>query len=986
MLKYYTFCLAILFALSDGQSQTSEQPNILLIMTDDLNYLGMGSLVDSTVKAPNIDTLLSESYVFTNAHANAAGCGPSRASMFSGVLPQTSGHTGYKMSQNSWVDNPMLGASTSVFEHFLNNGYNVYASGKLYHSYRYREEDFTFYKDDLAQGPYAVNNQIHSDLPESFSQYDLSFAQLENIPSYNGVEGWQNKFGTPFFFEDDENRDLMADEITVEYCTNLLDSLSAIDSDEPFFLSAGFFNPHQPFHVPAKYWDLYDSTDFDLDFLRPDTALPILTTATNRFGSSSNEAYDLMRAESPADDPDFYFRRYVHAYYASVSFIDDQIGALLTALENSDYSDNTIIVFTSDHGFHLGSKGLVEKSTMWNDATAVPFAIRIPTREHELFDKPVSLVDLYPTLIDYANLEPPSSHALDGKSVKGIISGQESNTAIISGVSIESLQVGELSEVEHSHHAYLKGRFKYLHYSSGEDELYDIKLDFRETNDLSENPDYQILRNSMYKELRERIGFIRPPTQSYVSLYYGDFTQDLNGWRPSEVSDEFMISEGNEQIASRHLKINGNTTTAIFNDNITFRQEGSHRLDFMAYAETTSEEEEEPVRVRIVADSEIILDEIIQIGGSVSQVSLPFDMFEPFPAFGKTRLFIQSQSSMTVHLDDIKILNQDISQEALFPCLFAENMQTGVPIGQLQPRFFSLPSDQSAVSCVNSTGSSPQLWQKFVPNGETGVVAAQILAYNPVIEVFSDCSLDLNLVSCVDDQVNEREFNIMYDLVPGQEYYARITSKRNLPIFATQSPGIKSIFFNFIPAVLAGSNLQVKSENSDLHITHSSFSEEENYEITFLFEDNFSGEKFHFNISPDEIPRLKMSHFNLPIGTAYKVSLGYRLPEFELSIPYGPAKTIYYVEGSLTDSDFSIYPNPLQMGKDPIGLKFTNKEDGMGKIIILDLLGKMVYQKSATIESSQVSVPSNFGLSQGTYVILFEENGIRSTPELLFMH
>ncbi|MGB6036470.1 MAG: sulfatase-like hydrolase/transferase, partial [Cryomorphaceae bacterium] len=429
-------------------SQSADKPNILLIICDDLNQIGLGTMIDPTVHSPNIDSLVAQSHVFTNAHANVAGCGPSRASMFSGVLPQTSGHSGYQMNQNSWLDNPVLSQTTSVFKNFLDNGYAVYGGGKVYHGFRLREEDFTSYYYEPVQGPFASNKQSHSDMPPSFEQYGLSFARLENVPSYPEYTGWQNRDVTPFFYESDENRDLMADELPVEWCRDILESYVADSSDMPFFLSAGIYNPHEPFHVPGKYWDYYDSTAFNFEFLQPDTAIPVLTAETNRYNSQSNEAYDLMEEESPTNDPKHYLRQFIHGYYASVSFVDEQIGSILQILDDTGLAENTIVIFTSDHGFHLGSKNLVAKSTMWNDASAVPFVIRMPGEEPIIIEEPISLIDLYPTLLEFADIPEPDSYSLDGKAIQEIITGQESGSAILFGLSREKLDLNEPSKVE----------------------------------------------------------------------------------------------------------------------------------------------------------------------------------------------------------------------------------------------------------------------------------------------------------------------------------------------------------------------------------------------------------------------------------------------------------------------------------------------------------------------------------------------------------
>jgi arylsulfatase A-like enzyme len=940
-------------------------------------------MIDTTLHTPNIDSLVGQSIVFTNAHANAAGCGPSRASMFSGVLPQTSGHTGYRMSDNSWVDNPILATTSSVFKQFLDNGYGVYASGKIYHSFRHREEDFIDYNSEPKPGPFASNNRNHSDLPESFQEFDLSFSPLENVPSYPEYTGWQNPNGEPFFFESDENRDLLGDEMTVEYCRNFLDAYPSDSLGSPFFLSAGLYNPHQPFHAPEKYWDLYDPLSFDLEKHMPDSAIPSLTAVTNRYNAHSNQAFDIMNDESPNDDPDHYLRQYIHGYYASVSFVDDQIGLLLAGLEENGLTENTIVILTSDHGFHLGSKGLVEKSTLWNDATAVPLIIKIPGQAQQFISEPVSLVDLYPTLLEYGNVPAPESHNLDGKPLQNIISGSATGSAIIVGAARETLVVGELSEVEHNHHAYLQGSYKYIAYSSGEDELYKTSIDFRETKDLSQVPRFQNVRNLMYKKLREKIGYIRPPMPSYECLYYGDFSQDLNGWGPSETSDDFWIATNDSIFDSEHLVISGNASGPITNRNITFKSSGEHELILQGYAEEAGQY----ATVRVRSEQVTYLDTSFILNQELTTIVASFYVDEPLPEYNHLTLLVRSNSAFDIHIDNLYVQNELERQKSVLPCFEAIPMQVDASFSELEVRSLVVAQDQKLVGCAPATGSTPQQWQKFSPDGSTGIIGARINQYDPIIEIFDECSSSKEPMYCLNEKTNSLETKYLSGLNPDTDYFVRITSAKDLPANTLIGPLVKSLFINAKPAELNQVGLDVLDQTSSLTILDQVVFNYPVSEMTFRFEDVFSGELYVVDLDFEQNLNFPLALFpELEYGILYRVMVQYRSEIIDVEIPFGPEKSFLYQPSASLTAEFVAFPNPTETNLSTLSLQFSDLQSGEGVVSIFDLAGRKVFSQSSSIQSHRLTLSGLPRLSQGTYVVSFEGVNRTSNQELLFVH
>ncbi|HKK37921.1 MAG TPA: sulfatase-like hydrolase/transferase, partial [Cryomorphaceae bacterium] len=296
---YVVFFLILSVNMS---SQTSNHPNVLLIFCDDLNISGLGSLIDPNIITPTIDSLVNQSAVFTNAHANSTLCGPSRASVFTGVLPSTSGHYGRNMSIEKWYENPYLSTASTIFSHLKNNNYKVYGAGKIFHKKRNKEEDFDDLYLEPFQGPYPYNNLTHSDLPEELSPINISFSPLENVPSYPEGEGWFAN-GLPYFYESEENRDPTGDELSLLYADSIFQAHTTNLSEDPFFLTLGLYKPHLPFHVPQKYFDMYPLEGIELSEYELDSTDFAVAAFINRINARSNQQIETLIELSPEDDP-----------------------------------------------------------------------------------------------------------------------------------------------------------------------------------------------------------------------------------------------------------------------------------------------------------------------------------------------------------------------------------------------------------------------------------------------------------------------------------------------------------------------------------------------------------------------------------------------------------------------------------------------------------------------------------------------------------
>jgi len=540
------------YTKGNNSNQNQNKPNLLFIVTDDLNdWVGeLGG--HPQAHTPNIDELMKRGVSFTNAYSNNPICAPSRASFLTGLYPHTSGYFGYKQNQagNQFRNFDKLKNAQTMMEHFYDNGYNVYGTGKVFHS-RSSKRGVWKGHDDREHfgildtfGPVAwdgshkrgnmdyemglAHPQMLRDKNESLS-YSKSFASLANIPEYPsdpdknipGYKGWVC-FGEPFKYENEQNRDKMPDELNVEYAREILNA----EHERPFFLTVGFNRPHTPLHAPDKYFKKFSLDEIKMPKIKEDDLSDVagpLGKPTKLWNNSGRKHYKFL-TEHP--EPDM-LKKWVRAYLANVAFIDDQIGKLLDTLRDSEHNNNTIVILTSDHGYHLGEKEWVFKSTPWEESARIPLVIDTPDLENRGAEvsHPVSLIDLYPTMIDLCDLpENPNAKAenpayegyrnqipLDGYSLAPFLSNPNRNdwegpdVALTSVASDTKLEPGEPGDPEDQFYTVRSERYRYILCPNGEEELYDHKNDPYEWNNLANDTNYSGIKRKLNRKLKSLV-------------------------------------------------------------------------------------------------------------------------------------------------------------------------------------------------------------------------------------------------------------------------------------------------------------------------------------------------------------------------------------------------------------------------------------------------------------------------------------------------
>ncbi len=512
-------------------------PNVLLIMVDDLNDAVAGLGGHPQAKTPNIDRLMAMGVTFTNAHSNAPLCAPSRASMTTGLYPHSSGYFG-GLAYN-FRKNPVLKDAKTFIEHFRDHNYQVYGTGKIQHhgspdtaiwmnkngEYGYGiASSFGPYPWDGKDPTVTGHNVPHPGLPVALmegsqpSNYaDVTITPLSNVPEYKedpakgipGYKGWR-LFKKPFRYIDEENRDLMPDELYANWAVEKLSE----DHKKPFLLCVGFVRPHVPHVAPQKYFDMFPLDSVKLaDILPGDTADCAKTLVRDfNYGNGSLDGIENYIQLNKIEDG---LKKWTQAYLACVAFVDDQIGKVLDQLERSAYSENTIIVLASDHGYHMGQKNWVYKHSLWEESTRIPFVWAGPgIARGAKVGQPTSLIDIYPTLIDLCDLpENPNEFTnqmeLDGFSlrpflkdpVNGSWEGPDFALTYVSSKTGMVQGAGMTSRPQDHHGAIRTDQYRYILCSNGEEELYDHQNDPNEWQNLSNDPLFYEVKQKLKAKL-----------------------------------------------------------------------------------------------------------------------------------------------------------------------------------------------------------------------------------------------------------------------------------------------------------------------------------------------------------------------------------------------------------------------------------------------------------------------------------------------------
>ena len=426
------------------KNKSKGKPNVLFITVDDLNdWVGcLGGNPDA--QTPNLDRLAKQSVLFNNAHCQVALCYASRVSFMTSMYASKTGVYG-NSSKNA---TPAYANAKHMPVWFGEHGYRTMCMGKIYHN----DHGKKAFWDEIGPkterwGPQPPEGRQFAKRFGKDAKDSLAWAALDievgGMPDEKIAAWGKEKL----------NRDY---------------------DDQPFFLALGFYKPHVPMTAPKRYFDQFDRASLTLpEVLEND--LDDVPEIGRRWVLDRQKiiAEEAVKQYSPT-----YRRELVHAYHACVALVDDCVGQVLAELDKSPYADNTIVVLCSDHGWHLGEKHHWRKWMPWEESTRSLLIVRAPKAlgNGNVSDRTVGLIDIFPTLADLCDLEPPSD--LQGESFQRLLANPEG-----------SWKRPALTTTTEGNHSIRSDRWRYIRYKDGSEELYDHENDPNEWHNLANAPD-----------------------------------------------------------------------------------------------------------------------------------------------------------------------------------------------------------------------------------------------------------------------------------------------------------------------------------------------------------------------------------------------------------------------------------------------------------------------------------------------------------------
>lgn len=465
-------------ALGSSNAAEAKRKNVLFIVSDDLNNR-LSCYGDPQVQSPNVDRLAKRGTLFEQAYCTYPLCGPSRNSFLTGLYPNSTGIFG-----NGQIFRQTIPDQESLPQLFRKHGYLSARVGKLYH--------------------YSVPKSIGTDGHDDPASWEIQMNPAgvdRTVEEPNIFSLTPGQFGGSLSWYSSPNKDsLHTDGLNAADAQWILERC-ATQPDRPFFLALGFFRPHTPYVSPNKYFEKY-----------PPTAVPIVKGVNEDLADIPAPALESKKKEQENLSEELQ-RKAIQAYYASISFMDAQLGLVLDTLDRLGLSKDTIIVFTSDHGYHLGEHGLWQKLSLFEESTRVPLLVIAPgMKEGARAKSPVSHVDLLPTLTELCGLPSPSYAQgqslvpfLKDSSVKGrgwalsqVVRGSKGNAKAGGG--------------QFNGYSLRTERWRYTEWDGGKKgrELYDHRNDPHELTNLADKEESQETVKQLSTELKAAVASSLP--------------------------------------------------------------------------------------------------------------------------------------------------------------------------------------------------------------------------------------------------------------------------------------------------------------------------------------------------------------------------------------------------------------------------------------------------------------------------------------------
>ena len=497
----YLFLSLLSFSV---QSQNSHYPNILFISVDDLKPT-IGSFGDSLAQTPHLDKISENGAVFLNNHSQQAICGPSRASLLTGKRPDYTLVRDLKTKMREMVPNIV-----TIPQYFKDQGYHTVGIGKIFDP---RCVDKLRDEPSWSE-PFIPEHKL--DYPDNFGAPALGFYQNLEVKEkikklrleaktkgVNNLGAYVRERYKPPISTSEAPDEAYVDGALAVQAIKYLEDFKEKATEKPFFLAVGFKRPHLPFAMPKEYWDLYNSSDFDIASFQENSmngpSIAYHSSGELRSYITPDISYETSTNNKVILTENFQ-KDLIHGYYASTSFVDAQIGKIIDKLKSTGLSNNTIVVVWGDHGWHLGDHGLWNKHSNFEQATRSPLIIFDPRIEKKItITSPTEFIDLFPTLCDAAGLQIPDN--LDGVSLMSMVRGNQ--------ISVKPFAVSQYTNSNKTGYSFRTDRYRYTVWIQGKkstdpifesdiyaEELYDYLTDPNETKNISndENTTKIVLR------------------------------------------------------------------------------------------------------------------------------------------------------------------------------------------------------------------------------------------------------------------------------------------------------------------------------------------------------------------------------------------------------------------------------------------------------------------------------------------------------------
>lgn len=437
----------------------AKQPNILFLMADQMAAPLLSCYGGQGVKTPHLDQLAKEGVVFDSAYTASPLCAPSRYTLMAGSLPTRIG---------AWDNAAEFAADIPTFAHYLrDSGYKTCLSGKMH-----------FCGPDQLHG---FEQRLTSDIYPADYGWFPDWEDFDQRPTWYHNMSSVTQAGTCF-----RSNQLDFDDEVIFHAERWLYERARSGTDQPFCLTVSMTHPHDPYAALPEYWDRYE----DVDIPMPNHQLRAKDPHSERL------RHVIDHREALPEEAIYRARR---AYFANISYVDDQIGRVLKALEDSGQAEDTIIIFSGDHGDMLGERDLWYKMSWFEMSSRVPLIIHAPARfQPHHVPSSVSTIDLLPTFIEMAggNVEDTLAVPIDGRSLMPHLQGEEGHDEVIGEYCGEGA-IAPLFMIR-------RGRYKYVTSAVDPEQLFDVQNDPEEVVNLAESSEHQALMAAMRAEAAER--------------------------------------------------------------------------------------------------------------------------------------------------------------------------------------------------------------------------------------------------------------------------------------------------------------------------------------------------------------------------------------------------------------------------------------------------------------------------------------------------